>query len=293
MDVIKVWDSFSGEEIFEFPNQLDCTHIAWSPSGDRIVTGFDDGSVTIWDATSGEELFTSGADLDQLFTAVWSPDGKQLAITYYYEDVVVLLDAATGEQILVFTEHETGVTYATWSPDGTRILSTADSGEAFIWDASSGEVLKKIFLEDYSLEITTGNWSEDGQRVYLQSSDGIIHIFDVESGDELSQFPTYTGQYSVISLSPSEQRIIKGGDGSAVVWNLETGTEMLLYDAGGGWTDAAYSPDGKRVLVGGQSKFQIYPTWHSTEELIDYAYDCCVFRELTPEEREVFGLPER
>ena len=29
------------------------------------------------------------------------------------------------------------------------------------------------------------------------------------------------------------------------------------------------------------------------KELIDYAYECCVFRELTAEEREVFGLPER
>jgi len=294
MEVIKVWDSFSGEEIFVFPAQEEaCNHIAWSPSGDRIVTGFNDGTVTIWDATSGEVLLTFGTNRDQLFTALWSPDGNQLAITNIFDNVMALWDAATGEERLVFTEHNNGVTYASWSPDGTRILSTADSGEAFIWEASSGEVQMKIFPEDYNLEITTGTWSQDGQRVYLQSSDGIIHIFDVESGSELSQFPTYTGQYSVISLSPTEERMIKGGDGNAVVWNLDTGTEMLLYDVGGGWTDAAYSPDGSRVLVGGQSKFQIYPTWYSTQELIDYAYECCVFRELTAEEREVFGLPER
>jgi WD40 repeat protein len=293
MEVIKVWDSFSGEEVFVFPQQVACNHIAWSPSGDRIVTGFDDGTVTIWDATSGEELLTFATDIDQIFTTLWSPDGKQLAITFYYEDVMGLWDAGTGEQLLIFSEHEAGVTYATWSPGGIRILSTADGGQAFIWDASSGEILMKIFPKDYNLEITSGTWSQDGQRVYLQSNDGMIHIFDVESGTELSQFPTYTGQYSVISLSPTEQRMLKGGDGNAAVWNLETGTEMLLYDAGGGWTDAAYSPDGKRVLVGGNSKFQVYPTWHSTQELIDYAYECCVFRELTAEEREIFGLPQR
>jgi hypothetical protein len=32
--------------------------------------------------------------------------------------------------------------------------------------------------------------------------------------------------------------------------------------------------------------------WQSTEDLIAYAYDCCVFRDLMPEEREQFGLPE-
>jgi hypothetical protein len=30
--------------------------------------------------------------------------------------------------------------------------------------------------------------------------------------------------------------------------------------------------------------------WQSTEELIQYAKECCVFRELTPEERQQFGL---
>lgn len=29
------------------------------------------------------------------------------------------------------------------------------------------------------------------------------------------------------------------------------------------------------------------------EQLGEVAYDCCVFREMTPEEREQFGLPPR
>jgi hypothetical protein len=33
--------------------------------------------------------------------------------------------------------------------------------------------------------------------------------------------------------------------------------------------------------------------WQSTEDLIAYARECCVMRELTPEERQQFGLPEQ
>ena len=33
--------------------------------------------------------------------------------------------------------------------------------------------------------------------------------------------------------------------------------------------------------------------WQSTEDLIEYAYECCVWRELTAEERVQFGLPEK
>jgi hypothetical protein len=31
--------------------------------------------------------------------------------------------------------------------------------------------------------------------------------------------------------------------------------------------------------------------WQTTDDLIEYAKECCVFRQLTPEEREQFGLP--
>jgi hypothetical protein len=38
---------------------------------------------------------------------------------------------------------------------------------------------------------------------------------------------------------------------------------------------------------------QVFPVWDSLQELIDYAKECCVVRELTPDEREQFGLPPR
>ena len=68
--------------------------------------------------------------------------------------------------------------------------------------------------------------------------------------------------------------------------------KLISYDVGG-WIDAAYSPDGRRILIGSTDGYPMFSYWHSAQELIDYAYDCCVFRELTAEERQLFGLPER
>ncbi|MBL7201344.1 MAG: hypothetical protein ISS56_14485 [Anaerolineae bacterium] len=51
------------------------------------------------------------------------------------------------------------------------------------------------------------------------------------------------------------------------------------------------------VGLGGSGKYgtpaEVWRVWQSTEELIDHAHACCLFRELTPEERGQFGLPER
>ncbi len=46
-------------------------------------------------------------------------------------------------------------------------------------------------------------------------------------------------------------------------------------------TSAAY-PEGS---------IKTFSIWSSLEELIEFACDCWVVRELTPEEREQFGLP--
>jgi hypothetical protein len=82
-------------------------------------------------------------------------------------------------------------------------------------------------------------------------------------------------------------------DGTIRVWNTNAGQELLSYEIGG-FVEAAYSPDGKRILIGSNTGIiQIFPTWHSAEDLIAYAREYCLFRELTLEERQLFGLPKR
>jgi hypothetical protein len=55
-----------------------------------------------------------------------------------------------------------------------------------------------------------------------------------------------------------------------------------------------WSPDGKRIVVSSSDgTAKVLPAWQTTQELIDHAKECCVVRELTPEEREQFGLPPR
>jgi hypothetical protein len=55
-----------------------------------------------------------------------------------------------------------------------------------------------------------------------------------------------------------------------------------------------WSPDGKHVIAAGNATEPVIRrAWQSTEELMAYARENCVLRELTPEERAQFGLPSR
>lgn len=253
----------------------------------------------IWDADTGEKMHIleghgEGWYMNDL---AWSPDGSQLA-TASWDTKVIVWDSTTGDDLLTFSGHKYAVNSVAWSPDGSRIVSTSNDGEALIWEADTGEVLLELMPEDFTSSISDSKWTKDGGRVILLSADGVGHIFDAESGVELSQFSVpISSDISTFSLTPNEEHMVIGGyDGAAKVYNIETGTEMISYDVGG-VVYPAYSPDGRRVLLGNiegdWGSVQIFPTWHSTDELIAYARECCLVRELTPDEREQFGLPPR
>jgi WD40 repeat protein/uncharacterized membrane protein len=298
---VKVWDANNGEQQLEIRGDGGMQYImAWSPSGDRIAINYDDlGGAMIWDADTGEKMHTleghgEGWYMNDL---AWSPDGSQLA-TASWDTKVIVWDSTTGDDLLTFSGHKYAVNSVAWSPDGSRIVSTSNDGEDLIWEAETGEVLLELMPEDFTSSISDSKWTKDGGRVILLSADGVGHIFDAESGVELSQFSVpISSDISTFSLTPNEEHMVIGGyDGAAKVYNIETGTEMISYDVGG-VVYPAYSPDGRRVLIGNiegdWGSVQIFPTWHSTDELIAYARECCLVRELTPDEREQFGLPPR
>lgn len=165
-----------------------------------------------------------------------------------------------------------------------------------IWDPQDGTIIINLLPDDYINFVPDAKWSHDGAFVFVLTAEGNIIKFDAISGKQLSQFST--SPVSIISntsLSPTAGRILIGGhDGEIKVWDMRKGVQLLSYELGG-YATAAYSPDGKHILIGTTEgsfgSLQVFPTWHSTRELIDYARQHQVFRQLTAEERRRFGLP--
>jgi WD40 repeat protein len=89
-------------------------------------------------------------------------------------------------------------------------------------------------------------------------------------------------------------------DDTTRVWDAKTGAELLTLSTPNNWMAVPeWSPKGDLLAVGlfsfdkPSAPVEVFRVWQSTEELIAYAKQCCVWRDLTPEERQQFGLPER
>ncbi|NIS83051.1 MAG: hypothetical protein GTO14_23265 [Anaerolineales bacterium] len=269
---------------------------SWSPTGELIVTTGEDHAARIWDPYSGAEHYAFLHEEFFIPYADWSPDGTHIATGTYNPPAgspIYIWDVETKDLLNTFG-HECFVTEPSWSPDGTRIVSecsTETSDSVVVWDvATGGQILQ--FTEHTGAAVRP-HWSPDGTRIVSGSFDTTVRIWDAVTGEEYLVYPGHTATVYDAEWSPDGVRIASGDeDGFLHIWNAETGEEVYRFEVSGGIIHVEWSSDGKYVIVGGSTNVpEIRRVWKSTAELIAYAKECCVFRELTAEERAQFGLP--
>jgi WD40 repeat protein len=163
---------------------------------------------------------------------------------------------------------------------------------ARIWDVASGEELMKFESEDGWTYRTV--WSPDGSKILVTYEHGVARIFDTSTAEALLTFSAHQGQTggewspdgTLIASTDYASRIVK-------IWRSETGEELFSFSLPGAPLTVGWSPDGQHIIVTGDGFNEpiIKRVWRSPEELIAYARECCVSRQLTQEERIRFGLP--
>ncbi|MCL7454095.1 MAG: hypothetical protein M8467_13710 [Anaerolineae bacterium] len=298
----RIWDVATGEQLLAMRGPAEMGGVMWSPSGDLLVTDpwFADPTVVVWDVspsspTYGQELFAMESHYGGIGRS-WSPIDDRF-ITTGFDGTARIWDATSGEALLTFEGHGgREVTSADWSPDGKRIVTSCGDGDALVWDATAGEVLLTLHVEEASW-MTRAAWSPDGKRIVTYSEDTTGgRVWDASNGGLLLTFSGHTASVFGLDWSATRERLLTvSNDGTARIWDAGTGAELLSYSFGPQLTEGAWSPDMKQIaLSAADGKVRIVDVhWNTTDELIAYARECCLMRQLTADERELFGLPSR
>jgi WD40 repeat protein/DNA-binding SARP family transcriptional activator len=300
----KVLDANTGEEFLVFADSnrsISLCPQAWSPSGDRLLTSSMDGipdipevRARVWNATSGKELVALVGHSGDVWWAGWSPDGTRIVTGGAGDGTARVWDADTGTELFAFTGHDGGVTMVAWSPDGKAIATSSMDATAKIWDAATGQVIRDLYPEGHKISVFGLSWSPDGDRIATYAID-TGRIWDTTTGEELATLTGHTMNVWRMQWSHSGERIFTfGADGTARVWDAATGVELLHYNVEG-YADGALSPDETRIAMSftPPGLLKVFPAWQTLQELMNYAKECCVVRELTDAERETLGLPPR
>lgn len=181
--------------------------------------------------------FTYRGHSDYVDSVSWSPNGKRIA-SASGDKTVQVWDASSGGHVLTYRHHTSDVLAVAWSPDG-KYLASADVGSTVqVWNATTGaEVLTYHGHTDAVFSVA---WSPDQTRIASASNDGTVQVWDATSGKTIvtfgSKFVTkgFPLPWNTVAWSPDGKRIAVGGNGDVLVWDALTARNIVTYGYHGG-----------------------------------------------------------
>jgi WD40 repeat protein/serine/threonine protein kinase len=271
--VASVWDARTGEGLLELKGHTGLVmSAAFSPDGERIVTGSEDGTAKVWDARIGTPRLELEGIKGPVACASFSPDGTWM-VTGGAADEATVWDSRTGMPRLALKGLKGNIHSVAVSRDGTRIATGGEefqkAGEAKVWDARTGTPL--VELKGLKEGVHSIVFSPDGAQIVTA---GALHpgagaelkVWDAHSGRlllDLTQkdtvpFQTLGERGGSVAFSPDGRRFVTGGVRTAKsprnevkIWDTKTGKVLLeLKGNKRAVLSVAFSPDGARIATG-------------------------------------------
>ena len=249
--------------------------VAFSPDGNHLAIGNDDGRAILWNLSTGKEIqliIEQDPTKSRDVTAVaFSPDGKYLAIGSVYAEgyygnwsKTTLLEVNSG-RIVWRVEHGIGnaVLVASCSPDGnylatinrSRYYSTGQT--VAIWALSNGQMVRQM---SHSGSVHTLAFSPDGRylatgsRKHRYYGRGAVNIWELSKGTVIRQMEQNRDVYAV-AYSPNEKYLATGSeDGKVTIWEVRNGENIQQMEHKGEINAVAFSPDGNYLAAGGEDR---------------------------------------
>ncbi|MFP3040221.1 caspase family protein [Treponema primitia] len=241
---VKLYDAATGEEIRVFSGQNWPESIAFSPDGTKLVSASDDGTIKLYDVVTGGEIgnvvkrsftgeyriFAEHPD-ESVVTAAFSIDGKQI-LSCGSSGTVKIWNSADGREIRSFQASETNSSglkdllfSAAFSPDGSRLVTGSRYGTVNLWNTSSGQKIRT--LGDLSNSIFAVEFSPDGKKI-IAGDYNVLKLWDAETGQIIRNFSGHSGFIHSIAFNPGGQQVVSiSSDGTARIWNIESGNEIV------------------------------------------------------------------
>jgi WD40 repeat protein len=241
--------------------------IAFSPDGGLLAAGGNEGTVRLWNPRTGRPvtglLAAEPNGSTKFVNAVaFSPDGRLLA-SLGFAGSLRLWDAATGRRVAGFqTQGPAGSTGGmAFSPDGA-LLATADGdGLVRTWDPLAGRLIGEPLRIDATVSSFVNGvaFSPHGHLLAGAAGDGTVRLWDTATrrpaGAPLAVDGNDVPVIFTVAFGPRDGLLAAiGSDGLARLWDTATrrqaGSPLPAGDTGL-FGAVAFSPDGKRLAVGG------------------------------------------
>jgi len=155
----------------------------------------------------------------------------------------------TGGYMTLY-DHTSFVYSVAVSPDGKTIASGSGDGTLVLWDAVSGQFIRRLAVGKVRIEKIA--LSADGTVLVAADGNNTIRLWDVATGQERYQLTGQTRPGLDLAISPDGTRLVStSSDETIKLWDAASGTELRTITVEeSSPTCVAFSPDGTRIAVG-------------------------------------------
>jgi WD40 repeat protein len=245
-----------------FRQHLGCRSVAFSPTGDVLVSGGMEQTIRIWDRATGKALKEIELPEKRVNAVAISPDGKHLAAAA--AAVVYLWDIDTGREIHKWPGHKREAISLSFSAKGDR-LAVGDHSAISIREVATGKLLQK-FEGTYGM-VEGVALTPDGKTV---AGSG-LGIWDVDTGKLLHELPAKKPYGRAVVFSKDGKFLITAGNEGIVVWETASGNRVDRSTGPRlGRPAAALSPDGATLAVADESGLIYLWDWTGGKEIRRY-----------------------
>jgi WD40 repeat protein len=221
-DVGSVWDTRTGDLVFEVRGRGELTGIDWSPNGDLLVTDLD-GGITVFDPTGKRLLPLREPGGFGVETGVFSPDGRLFATAGRgrspTESNLTIWEAETGRAVRKIPTDTQHFALA-FDPSGASLAAGRGDGFVNVYDVDGGERVLRFPASEGPVDGVA--YSPDGETIATGGDDGSVRLFDARNGTQLLILPGHRYLVTGIGFSPDGTRLVSASpDGVVRVWALD------------------------------------------------------------------------
>lgn len=171
-----------------------------------------------------------------------------------------LSDFAPSSLVAIFGEADpvdtAQIVCAAQSDDGRRLAKSIRGQKVRVWNVADRSVLYD--LEGHRGAVYSLAFSPDGQLLATGgTADHEVRLWRAEDGTFLQRFSGHNGWVTSLAFSPDGSMLATSGtDGNVMLWEIESGRLIRMFDGPEGQTVHAlsFSPDGKSIAIGGASQ---------------------------------------
>ncbi|KAI9304687.1 WD40 repeat-like protein [Cunninghamella echinulata] len=254
----------------------DMNTLAYSPDGQTMATGGDDGKIKIWNTTSGFCFVTFSEHKSSVQVVEFAKQG-QVVFSASLDGTVRAFDLVRYRNFRTFTSpNPVQFNSLTVDPSGEIVCAgTIDTFEIYVWSVQTGKLLD--ILSGHEGPISSLDFCSTGMVLISGSWDHTVRVWDIFGRSKHIESLQHQSEVLAVAYRPDGKQIAASTlDGQISFWNVDdsklTVTIEGRKDISGGrklndrtssdnsssgkcFNSLCYTADGSSVIAGGNSKY--------------------------------------